>query len=201
LNMLVDGLPDSVEIGGERVRINTDFRTGILFEEAIADENLSDLEKIQTVLGLYYPDGDIPLELWKEAIERAAWFYRGGRDKAKATGGSGNEEPCFSYEYDADYVYAAFLQSYGIDLTEKSLHWWQFNALFKSLPEDTQIMKIIGYRTMKIPAKMSKDQKAYYRRMKEYYALPHEQTQIESDLTELLMKGGNPSELLEQGEQ
>lgn len=199
--MLVDGLPDTVEIGGKSVRINTDFRTGILFEEAIMDADLSDLEKVQTMLSLYYPDGCISPEFWREAVDRAAWFYRGGRDKAKGTGSSDNDEPCFSYEHDADYVYAAFLQTYGIDLTETILHWWQFNALFKSLPEDTQIMKIIGYRTMKIPAKMSKEQKAYYRRMKEFYALPHEQTQIESDLAELLMRGGNPSELLKQGEQ
>ena len=195
MNMLVDGLPDSVEIGGESIRINTDFRTGILFEEAITDAALSDLEKIETVLRLYYPE-DMPLRSWKEAIEQAAWFYRGGRDRAGNTGSGETAEPCFSYEHDADYVYAAFLQTYGIDLTASFLHWWQFNALFKSLPENTQIMKIIGYRTMKIPAKMSKEQKAFYRRMKEFYALPNEQTQIESDLTELLMKGGNPSELL-----
>lgn len=196
MNMLVDGLPDSVEIGGESIRISTDFRTGILFEEAITDATLSDLEKIETTLHLYYPDSDVPIEHWKEAIERAAWFYRGGRDKTRNTGGGESSEPCFSYEHDADYVYAAFLQTYGIDLTARFLHWWQFNALFKSLPEDTQIMKIIGYRTMKIPAKMPKEQKTFYRRMKEFYALPNEQTQIESDLTELLMKGGNPSELL-----
>ena len=63
-------------------------------------------------------------------------------------------------------------------------------------------MKIIGYRTMKIPAKLPKEQKQYYQRMKRLYALPQseDRQQLESDLSTLLMNGGNPAALLAGGE-
>ena len=92
------------------------------------------------------------------------------------------------------------MQAYGIDLAQTSLHWWQFRALFRSLPEEVQFIKIIGYRTMKLPAKMAKEQRQHYERLKRIYALPLSESrqQLESDLNTLLMKGGNPSALIQQ---
>ena len=59
------------------------------------------------------------------------------------------------------------MQAYGLDLARHPLHWWQFRALFRSLPEETQLVKIIGYRTMKIPAKASKEQRQHYEHLKQ----------------------------------
>lgn len=208
MNLLIDGLPESVEIGGQTVKIETGFRTGILFEEMIRDVSMSDTEKIQTALGLYFPgvyfDG---ADVIQEAVDRLFWFYRCGEELPEMTGSEedteeeGTTDAPFSYEYDADYIYAAFLQAYKIDLARHSLHWWQFRALFRALPEDTQIMKIIGYRTMKIPAKLPKEQKQHYQRMKRLYRLPQSEDirKLESDLSNLLMNGGDPSALLNGG--
>lgn len=207
MNLLIDGLPDSVEIGGQTVEISTDFRTGILFEEALRDVTLSDVDKINTAMALYYRGKVFPLVDVPEALDRLLWFYRCGEDPEETAGSDEDEEggrsiePSFSYEYDAEYIYAAFLQVYKIDLARQTLHWWQFRALFKALPEDTQMMKIIGYRTMKIPAKLPKEQKQFYQRMKRLYRLPasEDRQQLESDLSDLLMNGGNPSALLNGG--
>lgn len=209
MNLLIDGLPDSVEVCGQTIRINTSFRTGILFEETIRDLRLSDTEKLQTALALYFPDTAFDgIEAVKEALDQLLWFYRCGEDPEETTGSNDEDDnadadtdPQYSYEHDADYIYAAFRQAYSIDLAEDNLHWWQFRALFQALPEDTQLMKIIGYRAMKIPAKMPKDQKQFYQRMKRLYKLPEseDRQQLESDLSTLLMSGGNPSALLDGG--
>lgn len=200
MNLLVDGLPDSVEVCGETVPIETDFRTGILFEEMIQDPTLSNLEKLRTALDLYFPDAAfVDAEAAQEALEKLFWFYRCGEDPPKEGAGAGSyTPPSFSYEYDAEYIYAAFFQAYRVDLAREALHWWQFRALFKALPEDTQIMKIIGYRTVKLPDKMPKDQRQFYERMKRQYALPESKDvqQLESDLSALLINGGNPAALL-----
>ena len=55
MNLLIDGLPETVNIAGEKVPIEAGFRTGILFEEAINDATMSDEEKVITMLGLYFP--------------------------------------------------------------------------------------------------------------------------------------------------
>jgi hypothetical protein len=200
MNLILDGLPDAVNIAGEYVHIDTSFRTGIIFEEMLFDRDLSDAEKIRTMLELYYPGAAFNECTILEAVEKIFWFYRCGSEprEAPGDGSGGSEKPSFSYEYDADYIYAAFISAYRIDLARESLHWWQFRALFRSLPEDTMLMKIVGYRTMKISNKLPKEQRDFYRRMKRLYALPerYEQTKAESDLTEVLMKGGNPSALL-----
>ncbi len=206
MSLLLDRLPDTVAICGQEVPVETGFRTGILFEEMLRDSALSDAEKIQTALELYFPGTRFrDSDMMREAIERLLWFYRCGKEAeggAEETGAEGTEPP-FSYEHDAGYIYAAFLQAYHIDLTraEMKLHWWQFRALFCALPEDCQIMKIIGYPTMKIPAKLPKEQKQHYQRMKRLYALPQAQDrqQLESDLSSLLMSGGNPAALLAGG--
>lgn len=198
MNLLIDGLPDTVEIAGEQVRIETGFRTGILFEELILDEGMDDVEKLRTVLELYYPDYDFAPEVVPEAVNAAMWFYRCGEEITQGNGSGSAEDPSFSYEYDADYIYAAFLSSYGVDLARATLHWWQFRALFRALPEDTQFMKIIGYRSMKIPNNLTKDQKRHYQKMKELYRLPlsAERQKLESDLTEVLMNGGDISTMI-----
>lgn len=141
-----------------------------------------------------------------EAISKMIWFYRCGTDPAETTEedatDSSDKDPPFSYEYDADHIYSAFMQAYGLDLARHPLHWWQFRALFRSLPEETQLVKIIGYRTMKIPAKASKEQRQHYEHLKRVYALPQsaDRQQLESDLNSLLMNGGNPAVLLTGGE-
>lgn len=193
-----------VEIAGQEVRINTDHRTGILLEEVLADDSLDDVEKLQTALALYYPGMIFAPEEREEAVARLLWFYRCGEEPKKpneaddADEGGAPEEPPYSYEHDADYIYAGFMEAYGLDLARTTLHWWQFRALFKALPESTQFMKIIGYRVFKIPAKMPKEEKQFYTKMKKLYALPQkaERQQLESDLTAILLNGGNPSALL-----
>lgn len=202
MNLLIDGLPDSVEVEGQMVPIETGFRTGLLFEQMILDASMDDLEKIETMLQLYLPGISLNTEAAvTDAVERINWFYRCGADPDETTGDEGPEEDRpFSYEIDADYIYAAFRQAYNIDLAENELHWWQFRALFKSLPETTQFMKIIGFRTVKISNKLSKEQKQYYEKMKQLYKLPEskDRQQLESDLAAILMNGGNPAALLNQ---
>lgn len=202
---MIDGLPEQVEIAGQMVPISSDFRTGILFEEVLQDPGLDDLEKLQTALHLYFPGVVFDYDVLDEALGKLVWFYRCGTDPAETTGetsGAADEDPPFSYEHDADYIYSAFMQAYGLDLARHPLHWWQFRALFRSLPEDTQLVKIIGYRTMKIPAKISKEQRQHYEHLKRVYALPQsaDRQQLESDLNKLLMNGGNPAALLDGSE-
>ena len=204
MNLLIDGLPEEVEIAGQMVRINTDFRTGILFEEMMQDGSLDPMQKMATALELYFPDTRFAPDTVMDAMEQVLWFYKCGEEDHEGNGqGSGQaSDPPFSYEYDADYIYAAFMAAYRIDLARNSLHWWQFRALFRSLPEDTQFVKIVGYRTLKIPAKMPKEQRQHYEKMKRLYALPQsaDRQQLESDLNSLLLNGGGPTALLAGGQ-
>ena len=57
-----------------------------------------------------------------------------------------NNTSVIDYEGDADYIYAAFLQQYGIDLMDvKNLHWHKFKALMRGLRK-TKLNDIINIR-------------------------------------------------------
>lgn len=204
MNILIDLLPTKIEIDNIEYDINFDFRTSILFEMVMQDYELSDDDKIKFALELYYPI--IPNNLSK-AVENILWFYRCGKDdssdnrgmKSNNAKGSKISERVYDFEVDDDYIYSAFLDQYNIDLQDaENLHWWKFKAMFKNLKEDNMIVKIIGYRSMDLSEVEDKQQKKFYRKMKELYKLPENKNDKQkiNDIENALMNNGDLSELL-----
>ena len=123
MNILIDTVPTSVDIDGVEYEINSNFRYGILFELLMQDSTIEEKDKIYMALDLYYPV--IPTNI-DEAIEKILWFYKCGKDEAKvkSTGKDRGTTQIYSFEYDDDYIYSAFLDQYRVDLQDiKYLHW------------------------------------------------------------------------------
>lgn len=198
MNILIDLVPTTVNIDNKEYEINSDFRTSILFELLMQDGTIEEDDKILMALQLYYPD--IPENI-KKAIEQMLWFYRCGKDvsSSKGNGKSKGVTQIYSFEYDDDYIYSAFLDQYNIDLQDiEYLHWWKFKAMFKSLKDDNMIVKIMGYRSMDLSKVKDKEQKAYYKRMQKLYEIPiskNEQNKLD-DITIALLSGGDLSKVL-----
>ena len=198
MNILVDLVPTTVNIDNKEYEINSDFRTSILFELLMQDGTIEEDDKILMALQLYYPD--IPENI-KKAIEQMLWFYRCGKDvsSSKGNGKSKGVTQIYSFEYDDDYIYSAFLDQYNVDLQDiEYLHWWKFKAMFKALKDDNMIVKIMGYRSMDLSKVKDKEQKAYYRRMQKLYEIPiskDEQNKLD-DITIALLSGEDLSKVL-----
>ena len=184
-NMLVDYLPETVEIEGTEYAIETNFRTFILFEMMMQDPDLSDAEKA------------------RQGLDGLLWFYAGGKrwreKRAGAVEGTTGVQRIYSFEHDDDYIYSAFLTQYHIDLQDiEYLHWWKFKALLRTLSSDLEFSKIMEYRSVDIDATMTKEQRDFYRRKKELYALPlptDEEEKVDA-IAEALMNGGDLTGLL-----
>ena len=188
MNILLDSLPRDVSIGGLNIPINSDFRTGILFSLLMEDSEVIDSEKIFLAIDLYFED--LPKDLnMKEIIDVIIWFYRCDKPiNNEILSDKDNEDnsslrnPILSYEYDADYIYSAFLSQYNIDLQDvEYMHWWKFKALLQGLSEEHLISKIMGYRAMIIDSDMSQKEKAFYREKKRIFALPDMRTDEEKE--------------------
>ena len=87
----------------------------------------------------------------------------------------------YSYEFDAEYIYSAFMEQYKIDLNKEHLHWWKFKALFNSLNEEVLFSKIMSYRAIDLSKIKDKDMKKYYKKMKKLYALPDLRSEEEKE--------------------
>lgn len=176
-NILLDRLPQYTPNG---LRVRTDFRESIKFELLMQDNKINEKDKITQALVLYYYDLSEITDL-KQAIDDMLWFYTCG--KKKKVDNTNNEEEkretkqIYSYEFDDEYIYSAFMEQYKIDLNSiKYLHWWKFKSLMNSLNENTQFAKIMGYRAMDLSKIRDKEMKANYKKLKKQYALPDMRT-------------------------
>ncbi|MBU3107138.1 bacteriophage Gp15 family protein [Clostridium gasigenes] len=198
MNILIDLLPTSFEIDGVEYEINSDFRTSILFEMLMQDDDLPDEDKIISALELYYPV--LPTDINK-AVDKILYFYRCGKDvsKSKRAGNSNGVKQIYSFEHDDDYIYSAYLDQYGIDLQDvEYLHWWKFKAMYKALKEDNEIVKIMGYRAMDLNKITDKEQKQFYKNMQKIHGIPKNNSDIEkiNVIEEALINGKDISNIL-----
>lgn len=173
--LLTGNLPTSFLIGGIEYEISSDFRTMLELDEIFSSDSLTDAEKAEQALLLFY--GCIPVEV-DIAVEKMCFFWQCGRkEKPRKRGGQAAGEdvyqpPIYSFNHDAGLIYGAFLTQYGIDLSLTNLHWWQFMALFESLEDDRVIKEVMRCREVEVRGDMPQSQKDYYNAMKRHYELP-----------------------------
>lgn len=157
--------PEALTVGGVEYPIDTYFRVWTKFQAAMTAKG-TDSEKAERLcafmerMGL--PPGD-------EALEAMLDFFTAASTE-KAVAGQKNRPTAFDFEKDSEYIYAAFMGSYGIDLTTARLHWWTFKALFKALPEDCEFCRIMRYRTVDLKS-VPKEQRRFYQEQKARYSL------------------------------
>lgn len=176
-NILLDILPQHTSTG---LAIRTDFRESIKFELLMQDNKLNEVDKLAIALNLYYYEEPQDIE---QAIKEILWFYRCGKEiKTSQKKEIKKQKQIYSYEFDADYIYSAFMQQYKIDLNRiKYMHWWKFKALFEGLTEETQIVKIMGYRAMDLSQIKDKEEKKRYKKLQKLYALPDMRTEAQKE--------------------
>lgn len=173
-NLLLDKLPQYTPSG---LKIRTDFRESIKFELLMQDNNVKDKDKVALALNLYYDK----IENVEQALKDITWFYscniKNEEKEENKKESTDNNKQIYSYEFDDKYIYSAFKEQYNIDLNSiKYLHWWKFKALMGNLSENTQFVKIMGYRAIDLSKIKDKEEKARYKKLKKMYALPDMRT-------------------------
>lgn len=171
MNILIDKLPTSVVIDGVEYKINSDFRTSILFSLLIEDNDVNEQDKILGALQLYY---DVIPNNINSAIDKIINFYLCNDNNNTSSGSSKNKsnKKVLDYEIDSNYIYSAFLTQYHIDLQDiEYLHWWKFKAMLESLNDDLMLSKIIKFRSIDVSKIQDKEQKKYYQKMQKMYEI------------------------------
>lgn len=154
--IMFNKLPYSVYLENKKYKINVDFRNMISFENKIQDKSVSKPDKIKYGLQHFYFDFKYDNnyqfllnspQLYKKACDKLIWFYKCGRENYhKSINGKSPNKEIYSYKYDDEYIFGAFWEQFGIDLTLDKVHWWKFKAFLKTLKDDTEFVKIKGYR-------------------------------------------------------
>lgn len=172
-------LPQAIKVGGSFYEIHTDFKYLLRFRELLSDKNTP----LMAFDFMYI--NEIPLGRL-EGITAIYEFMNPPRELPRSTGEESGDI-VLDYDKDASYIYAAFLEQYGIDLIETNLHWYKFLALLHGL-HDTELNRIISARLWKPSGKTSEYEK-YQQKQYEAWRLPQpEDTEPDEALDEFLAK-------------
>lgn len=154
-------LPTALVVDGREVPIETGFRTWLKVQRCVEETG---------VIPPIFFIGDVPEGDWGAA---AGEFLA---SKVCTPHGKGEGGNTLDLIRDGDYIVGSFQSAYGLDLTSPSaddMHWHRFLALLRSLPSDTKIADIVGYRSW-TPARGKRKQEDAMRRLKSQWTLPPE---------------------------
>lgn len=155
-------------VDGEKCYFKTDFKRWITFELVLANSSLKEEEKLAIILPLCLKK--LPSNL-ETAVKACREFYSG--DKSEITSETNvSGKPVYSFLYDSELIYSAFMTQYKIDLACTSMHWYKFRALFKGLGSDNKISEIMYYRSMDLTKIKDSELREKYRKLKRLWALP-----------------------------
>lgn len=185
-------LPDSLQIGRGKYKIDASFRAALKVQDVLTDILLSDSEKARLCATiLVRPRFLGKIMPYKNCVALLEAYF-GKIIPGLRSGKKKETQKIMDFRQDAQYIYSAFRQVYGIDLfgKDKNLHWWVFLALLSGLPDNTRLMQIISIRTRKPPrpTRHNAEERAELMRLKTEYALELTEEERERNLQEGLAK-------------
>lgn len=175
MGFLTDYEDNLVEFQGKKYKIDLSYDTVLNLQRMYREKLLDDGDLlVESLRLLHIPEKVILTLSWQQRydlLEKICKEKISIRHRPKI----GKQQKLFDFEDDGEYIYASFMQAYGIDLIEQQgkLPWQRFTALFQGLPEKTKIREVMRIRDMDIPEYNGRNQKEIQQIMelKTYYAL------------------------------
>lgn len=175
---------DQVIIDGQTYSLNSSFDNILRTIALLNDSSIPQQKQINhTLINLvdesFEEEG---AEYQVELIEMLLNDYVKSNEQKKQYDLLGNEIPdtesedapekTIDVDEDWEYIYAAFMQAYQIDLIEEQgkMHYKKFTALLKGLPNDTKMSEIMGIRAWK-PQNSKKKESTRMRELQKEYRL------------------------------
>lgn len=167
-------LPETVEVDGSLYNIHTSFKYWLRFGEL-----LSDKYNPPNAFDFMYIDKKPASRL--NGLIALIQFYNPPVILPRYEHEESDGEKIVDYTIDADYIYAAFMEMYGIDLVESDMHWYKFQALFRGL-HGTKINEIIGYRLYENTSGRRDEYTRQMEKMRRAWELPDNSDENDEDL-------------------
>lgn len=113
-----------------------------LLTEVFPSEDMTEAQKI-----------DITVRSLSDAVPSEGVFELILHELFPDVGKKNTRDKTMDFEQDAALIYAAFLQTYHIDLyaERNRMDWRIFTALLRGIPENTELARVIKLRSTKIP--------------------------------------------------
>ena len=177
-------LVDTVEINGKTYELDMSFNNILILFDLLQDKTIDDATKVKKGLFLLIEDeleeydieerAKIFVEIFKNAVGESKKKQLVDLDGNPMPDINEDDKKAFDLAQDAEYIYASFMHTYGIDLFEQQgkLHWKKFKALLNGLSEDSIFSRVVGIRTAELPSgKGMQKERERLRKLKQKFAL------------------------------
>lgn len=173
-------LPTSVEISGKTFEIRSDYRAVLDIITALSDPDMTDSEKAEAALTIFYPGfEDILPDDYQDAIERLFWFINCG-DGSNA----GKQPKLMDWEQDFQYIVAPVNKIIGKDIRTPGLyiHWFTFISAYQEIG-DCMFAQIVGIRQKKLKGKkLDKQEQEFYKKNRHIVDFKRKYTQQDEEV-------------------
>ncbi|MFZ4452089.1 Gp15 family bacteriophage protein [Salibacterium aidingense] len=180
---LTERFEDVFTYDGHDYRLDLSFDNVLRTQELMKDETFNELERIYILFEMLVTNPPDNLDIYKKGVIVRLIFQTFIYEDNYDNSDDGTTERLLDMEEDADYIYASFLQDYGIDLfgMQGKLHWKQFKALLSGLRDNTKFKQVVSIRSRKVPnpTRYNKEYRDQLIKLKRIYAL--DQTNITAD--------------------
>lgn len=192
MNPLLTGLPTQLDVAGETVEIDADYRTALLILTAYEDRSLTPAEQHAVLVARLYRR--LPAD-YKSAIQAGIAFLNFADRDTRDNESEPRELPrLYSWKYDGKYVFAAVNKALNGRLcTGGFVHWWEFLMGFMEIGSDCMLSRMIYLRKQFAEGQLTKEERRQYAELRDILEYPEELTdeeQVAADVFLARMKGG-----------
>lgn len=173
-------LPYSVNIDGEKINIRNkcDFRVALDVIEALNDEDLTEQEKIQCALYIFYGEELTKISNYEEAVKQMLIVINGGEQETDQT-----EKPrLMDWKHDFPILVAPINRVLNCEIRSVDyLHWWTLLSAYYEIGECT-FQNVVSIRSKRMKGKkLEKWEEEFYRENRKMIDLPQKLTKEEQD--------------------
>lgn len=180
MNKTVYELPENVEINGEKYAIRSDFRAVIDILTALSDSELSNQDKAETALEIFYPDfDDMPFSDYEDALRQCYRFI----DRGQTPKEQKKQPVLMSWEQDFNMIIAPVNRIAGCEVRALGYcHWWTFLSWYSEIG-DCLFAQVVRIRDKKARGKaLDKQDREFYKRNRDIIDLKTTYTDAENEI-------------------
>ena len=151
MNILTEAQNNLICTSKGKLVVNPAFDVVLEIQNLYRESELTDFEKINCALKMLVKnDWNLKKYTPTEKISLLEEIYKKCINVKKRPQTKKSVLPVLDFEEDGDYIYASFMQEYGIDLINQQgkLPWRKFLWLFNGLGADTKIKQVMHIREM-----------------------------------------------------
>ena len=185
---MIFSLPDTVTVCGTEYPIRTDFRVILEIFVMLDDPDLSDADKTEALLRMFYvrreasPEGNRPPDV--ETAIKAFSEFVDPRSTAKAT--AQRNSRLIDWEQDFDLMVAPINHILGFECRAADyLHWHTFLSAYLEIPPESVFARVLRIREkLRTGKKLEKYERSWYNKNRDLVHLKPKFSKREEELIE-----------------